>query len=261
MSDLGPGPKQDTLASLPEGTNINHLLHSPPRNATNSCQMKRVHRRAFHNLKLIVELDFSRNLLRRIPVVQMGQLSLLRRLSMRGNPLQVLDELTLAPDDEQEAEHGTGEPTGRPALSENASRLYESYPELVRALLHPGQHRPLDQAASELASSLATEFGHTSADSPLASAALADEDDDSELAGSAWPLVAGPDEALDGTPVGAAELQSAARPAATTAASLGRFKQLQELDLGECQLEYIKWDTFKRLDSLKRLQLDGNKLR
>lgn len=44
--------------------------------------------------------------------------------------------------------------------------------------------------------------------------------------------------------------------------SLGtHFGQLQELDLGHCSLTYIKWTSFEQLDQLKRLWLDGNKLR
>lgn len=39
------------------------------------------------------------------------------------------------------------------------------------------------------------------------------------------------------------------------------WRHLQELDLGQCQLTYIKWTTFEHLNELKRLYLDGNKLR
>lgn len=39
------------------------------------------------------------------------------------------------------------------------------------------------------------------------------------------------------------------------------FVHLQELDFGQCDLHYIKWTSFRGLSSLKRLWLDGNKLR
>lgn len=58
--------------------------------------MEKVEPKAFENLKLVVELDFSWNKLKFVPLPQMRQLSLLRRLTMRGNPIFSLDEITLS---------------------------------------------------------------------------------------------------------------------------------------------------------------------
>lgn len=90
----------------------------------------------------MVELDFSWNRLQFVPLAQIGRMSLLRKLSMRGNPLKSLTESTfstqraaptllgsddLAADPAQEQR--------APAAATNLSRLYESFPGLARALL------------------------------------------------------------------------------------------------------------------------------
>lgn len=136
------------------------LLHATQ--FTESCQLSSIDGQAFDNLKLIVELDFSWNKLSYVPVPQMRKLRLLRRLSMRGNPLGQLTDLTLAgglqsrrplsgdkgqaSQEQQQAATVTGSPSLSSSasfssqLSEaaqrqlaNMSRLLETYPELFSA--------------------------------------------------------------------------------------------------------------------------------
>lgn len=57
--------------------------------------MKDIHARAFDNLRLLVELDLSWNLLTVVPLDSLKDRKLLRKLSMRGNPLKMLDRSTL----------------------------------------------------------------------------------------------------------------------------------------------------------------------
>lgn len=56
--------------------------------------MERIELEAFAKLKLVVELDLSWNKLDLIPLQTMRDLTLMRRFTMRGNPLKRLDEST-----------------------------------------------------------------------------------------------------------------------------------------------------------------------
>ena len=220
---------------------------------------------------------------------------------MRGNPLRVLDELTLSggrdeaqagqvatttpPDADNEISIGdeTGAPSGHSQLSAefkaNISRLFETYPQLVKALIGPhlsGQAEMdelwhfLSEQFEDLRVPYDTSNNNLQLDDdqqqPLASSQsssttvspLGGDDDLAESSASSTSASAGQSGSVYGD-----ELDSEpdlAKPKGD-ALSLARLKQLQELDLGECQISYIKWDTFRHLDSLKRLQLDGNRLR
>lgn len=127
--------------------------------------MKKIQARAFENLKLVVELDFSWNKLKFVPLPQIRQLSLLRRLTMRGNPLYSLDEISLSGginniktskndlDDDETTSRGNngggnkvsdGEKSStfdnnsnnnNVTLEKNLARFYETYPKLAKALV------------------------------------------------------------------------------------------------------------------------------
>lgn len=270
--------------------------------------MTEIHARAFHNLKLIVELDFSWNKLAYIPLPQIAHLTLLRRLSMRGNPLQVIDDLTLSggngtssPESQAESqakttttadigneisiEEETGGSGAKNSDNEQAakfktsvSRLFETYPELVKVLIGPQLGGQAE--VEELWNFLLDEFEDLRAQYETNQSGvnlLLNEDQllatSQSLSTTTISSPFGGDDLAEprGSSSGASqsiygdELDSrsdlASAESKDNVHSLGRLKQLQELDLGECQISYIKWDTFKHLNSLKRLQLDGNRLR
>lgn len=209
-----------------------HRSHDPRRLAlTISCQLESIQRRAFDSLRLVVELDLSWNQLKRVPLVQLHHLSLLRRLSMRGNPLGALDERTF---ELEEREIQPGEPDREQPRSE-LDRLVETYPELVRTWARQGQTTGLAEAELEL-----LERAFDLLDEP--------QSELDSLTGSEQSASSGNE---------GAKLQLGRH-----CCSLGsHFLQLQELDFGRCQLSYIKWTTFEQLEQLKRLWLDGNQLR
>lgn len=151
----------------------------------------------------------------------MSQLSLLRRLNMRGNPLGLLDELSF---DGNSAPDSTALPGQQQA---SLSSLVETFPELVRNYARQASQLKLKLNDSEL---------------ELLERALDELDEP----------------ALDADRARLSERRQLGRQCC----SLGSyFGQLQELDFGRCSLSYIKWTTFEQLDQLKRLWLDGNKLR
>ncbi|CAA3006436.1 Leucine-rich repeat-containing protein 26 [Olea europaea subsp. europaea] len=236
-----------------------------------SCKLARVHLRAFEHLKLVVELDFARNQLDSIPLYQMRHLALLRRLSMRGNPLRALDEATLqgGPTPETQRTHTNTTETRHDDLI----RLYETYPDLARALSR--QATPMSSSSSssshederrqiELLGSIISELarrrkpsgalGFESSQADRADQPSLASDELGEPLTSLSPSLEFRDEATD------SPADDERRAARSIWPSLGLFEHLQELDLGECQLSYIKWSTFVGLRSLKRLQLDGNQL-
>lgn len=200
---------------------------------------------------------------------------------MRGNALLVIDELTLSGglnftsgrdvqvhatsdlDDDQDVELNVASTQQQQQLNLNASRLIETYPELINSLIGPSPGD--DSDARQMLLQLASQFGHNRLIASINNNNNnnnADPLDDEELAASSSSSAAsasGPEEFDEevnevGVPeVGLNHQQPKYK--------LSDLKQLQELDLGECQLTYIKWNTFARLSSLKRLQLDGNHLR
>ena len=253
---------------------------SPVRHRTNgtngtglelSCQLSSINPEAFENLKMVVELDFSWNRLARVPIAQIRHLSLLRRLSLRGNPLGRLDELTMGPPRPlAEASAAGGGTRPELGLARNMSRLAETYPQLVRSVL-----RRIEWSKSRVAavSESQEEAERTSSnDGPLMGptegemleslkrifgrqeAGGSSVGGGGELAGN--DLLAGSIDTLD-------QLDEALdKSRQTDLISFGRhFGHLQELDLGECKLSYISWTTLTHLSSLKRLLLDGNQLR
>lgn len=175
------------------------------------------------------------------------------------------------------------------SLANNISRLYESYPILARSLLLSQKRRTnsgtendhgsfiIEQMELELLESIVrqnddnVDVDEEISDSEDSGADIADDD------GNVDDQNGRPDDDL-----GAAnELNQAGssggggakrRPPAgwrvkrkkvsgATGGLGGHFSQLQELDFGQCQLTYIKWSVFDQLDQLKRLHLDGNRLR
>lgn len=195
--------------------------------------------RAFDKLKLVVEVDFSWNKLSFVPAPQLSHLSLLRRLSLRGNPLLAVDELSLSgglkwPEAGKQSEQ---------SVALNMSRLLETYPDFARAFLQ----RQLD------------------ADSLIKSGKRLNENENENENGPNSSALEALNELVQQE---AAELESQDSPdsweksPASFATSLGdHFGQLQELDLGQCKLSYIKWSCLQHLKQLKRLLLDGNRLR
>lgn len=308
-----------TLAfHLPHVWRISHALtpHS-------SCNLTQVHRRAFENLKLIVELDFSWNRLGSIPLPQTRHLTLLRRLSMRGNPLLRLDDVTLfgglptatvRHHHHQQHSSSSGRHSSSPssvAFREQLARLHETYPELTRALIRTndegeranrelieslisivneaegyqnnhhedstsdGHHEDgLDQQeeGNELTSGERTADLHQQAAAQSATTLASDELGEPIWSAAGSGVSSSPAEALkEPVPQRDNSIQAASEASASVelnlagvdrlGLSLGLFEHLQELDLGECQLTYIKWTAMRHLRSLKRLQLDGNHLR
>lgn len=232
--------------------------------------MESIHLRAFDNLKLIVELDFSWNKLNFIPLPQMKHLTLLRRLSMRGNPLLELTEATLAGGvaADNRPNIGTRSPANNnraSTLRANMSRLVETYPELMRHLvrqldnkvennnLNDNEHSIIRAGASREQAEILE----------VIESLLAKEEDAPSLSLDVDDNLAPANEDDDDVQVGAT-LQLGAdlhrRRDAVNSFSL-YFKHLQELDLGECKLIYIRWTSLAHLGSLKRLYLDGNRLR
>jgi len=230
-----------------------------------------------------VELDLAWNKLNAVPVPQMGHFALLRRLTMRGNPLHALDELALSgglnlsaakwATNQTEADPSLAEPTGSAAgaeLSANMSRLLETFPHLARSLaasraqLGLGAHAAalrallqLDQEeAADEAGAADDEEEEEAAESAVAAAeeAPASELRD-ELAESGFPQQGRRHQLASlGQP-------TAGRGPAAKLSFAAHFKHLQELDFGHCKLTYIKWTALAHLVQLKRLLLDGNQLR
>lgn len=120
--------------------------------------METIEAKAFDNLKLVVELDFAWNKLQFVPLPQIRQLTLLRRLTMRGNPLYTLDEFTLSggingwpsqvapvkaqtnnnPAESKESEEKEEKLTEsglNGATKRKLGRLFETYPKLARTIV------------------------------------------------------------------------------------------------------------------------------
>lgn len=218
--------------------------------------MESIHLGAFENLKLIVELDFSWNKLTAIPVRQMSHLSLLRRLSMRGNPL---GRLTTDETVTTNAKRGASGPADRWA------RLVETYPELVRSLLKLADTNSFnaintgDSSDQTKVLQMLANLMHK-VDTEQVNEGASDDDDDDDDANQ---LNGYPEEdqqeqqgenSVDNEQTNGTD-RKVAKPLSLY------FKHLQELDLGQCKLTYIKWTTLANLNSLKRLYLDGNQLR
>lgn len=127
--------------------------------------MEKIQAKAFENLKLVVELDFSWNKLKSVPLPQIRQLSLLRRFTMRGNPLYSLDEISLSgginnikiskngsadgdemsrgnnsigdkvSDEEKSSTPDDNNNNNNVMLEKKLARFYETYPKLAKALV------------------------------------------------------------------------------------------------------------------------------
>ena len=199
----------------------------------------------------------------------MLQLRLLRRLSMRGNPLGSLTELQLTGGLEwpgggkdagqsEETNHNNnnafsnaagqlGEQAAR-ALA-NMSRLLETYPQLFAANAAPTRYESAAQFASE-----------RFADEPQREALVwllrRQEAEASHQLGDTY---APPPQQQQQQQQGAhSEPHLQLRQ---TGNRLAHFEHLQELDFGHCHLSYIQASVLAQLHSLKRLLLDGNQLR
>lgn len=321
--------------------------------------MEKVGEKAFENLKLVVELDFSWNKLKFVPLPQMRQLSLLRRLNMRGNPLFSLDEITLSgginnastksisgkgsnsdevaagrgngmkgvsvggeKEDEAEAEFEQKEAekasfeANNVTLQKNLTRFYETYPKLARTIvllrLRSGSNSSSiensviikSSGRSSTRSNISNGFGlnflsdkvshefleqnlfeEDSREFEILRALIerADEDSAARMTTSLLDKIAsggsdeGTDEEEEGeqlevSPGNERQLDDNSNTGDGTYYSGNQkqqrkqtfgtyFKQLQELDFGQCKLSYIKWTSFSHLKQLKRLLLDGNHLR
>lgn len=146
----------------------------------------------------------------------------------------------------------------------NASRLLETYPELI-SLIKPSTQAELlsgdesEARARQLALlDITTEFGLIHQADSYSSDLIEDEITTSTSEPyfhSSYQINQDNEVEID------SNLALEANDKGGNNFKLGQLRHLQELDLGECQLTYIKWNAFKRLDSLKRLQLDGNHLR
>lgn len=258
-----------------------------------SCQMESIHLRAFDKLKLVVELDFSWNKLNFVPVPQIRQLSLLRRLTMRGNPLYALNETTIA----ARASGAKQQPeTSSPSdgflrwrssqaatknerlpddellegpLFADMNRLFETYPELVRALVDQHTNFQMDHANAIKTANRRDRNGvdRLAATDLKIMQALLQQDDSAGEADSATSLQdVGVDETdlIDNGAQSPAdnELDGGANKLNTAPTQIGAyFPHLQELDFGQCKLNYIKWTVLEHFNQLKRLYLDGNQLR
>lgn len=218
----------------------------------------------------------------------MRHLKLLRRLSMRGNPLGSLDELSLsghvgdvsgievasAKERQQQHQNAT-----LASLKLQLGRLHETYPELARAFLSNRfaaneNEEPVAGPGDQLLE-LLSEISNVAAAAANAPAEILDESLSSSLIGTEIPGSTPEESDEFGEPI-RSKNSSSMRPTRRTQVdleensivsptsvrlSLGHFEHLQDLDLGECQLVYIKWTTLQGLSSLKKLQLDGNRLR
>lgn len=295
-----------------------------------SCQLQTIDEAAFENLKLVVELDLSWNRLQFVPLHQIGRMSLLRKFSMRGNPLNSLTEATfiVAPSSSSSSSSpsskeftsdrtvnlATDHESSSSSSASNLSRLYETYPILARSLLLAHKRAAptdsdkdndnaagsfvIEQMDVELLESIVRQHeeiseGNEDGDSDTDGD---NYDDGDKLVGAANPdrTVGGSERAADfiapAPTARANELNQRSKRTSTRGRGrrirgksersprvgrsnsnsnsnsisngLGKhFDQLQELDFGRCQLTYIKWSVFDRLDQLKRLHLDGNQLR
>lgn len=238
--------------------------------------MESIDARSFDNLKLIVELDFSWNKLGFVPLPQIKHLALMRRLTMRGNPLYALDELTFsgglstaAPGNnnspeqqrvnivQQRAEASDSSQTRGIAIDlRNMSRLYETYPELARSFVRQRLQSldPSDDNNLIIKGRGQKVAAPDDAELEMLQHIVLLNEPDGEF--QAMDSV----EHLDGPMDGGDGIENASKYSGTT--MLGdHFNQLQELDFGQCKLNYIKWTTLEHLNQLKRLLLDGNQLR
>lgn len=290
-------------------------------------------------LKLVVELDLSWNKLTQIPLFAVQHFSLMRRFTMRGNPLRRLDESSFAgwaPSDQGTAgaAHPTNdgrlqpEPGGqfanlsalaiqllakglpeltgseRDRLGIQLSGFLETYPTLANSLAFhwgPGnqkpnsnklqlQHHPqqlelsplmetlrslvnmtMDLAKADISNDLiSNNIDVESLDSsneadgdPSSEAGLEIDPDSSNHTATESDFDASDGSLITLDPTDAANNNNKTGNQARKSGSLAMgfyWRQLQELDFGECQLTYIKWTTFEHLHQLKRLFLDNNKL-
>lgn len=263
--------------------------------------MESIHSRAFDKLKLVVELDFSWNKLNFVPVAQIRQLSLLRRLTMRGNPLYALNETTIADRQLQSSQSQwtskansqqptTSSPsggffrwrTGQAAIKNERTddelldgplfaemnRLFETYPELVRSLVNQHTNFQLDHANAIKTSNLRDKNGadRLAALELKIMQALLQQDDSGEADSTASLQDVGVEETdlIDNgaQPPVDNELDGGANKLNSAPTQIGAyFPHLQELDFGQCKLNYIKWTVLEHFSQLKRLYLDGNQLR
>lgn len=205
----------------------------------------------------MVELDLSWNKLSLVPLAQISHLKLMRRFTMRGNPLRRLDESSFSlaatarqPASQPKRPNSAIEPKNLTLLS----RFVETYPNLARTLARSAHKtngnglilNELDGSEAEV------EFAAT--DDPM----LAELQ---RLAAAASPE-SSDDQADEITDTNEIDSDSQTSDLIGDDGSIGHhLSQLQELDFGQCQLEYIKWTSFRQLDQLKRLYLDGNQLR
>lgn len=210
---------------------------------------------------------------------------LLRKLTMRGNPLKVLNETTLAgglrlvkvkqgfPSERANLAGVAGE-AGQGGLYDEALALWETFPGLASRLVAKrrlgggpaeaagvGSESSFEQVLARIVNE-SEEDGDADADDNYG------EDDNADdnvivAASSRRHLEAdSPASDSDNDNSFALNLNELGNKRSHRFYSLGsNFVHLQELDFGQCQLHYIKWTTFERLSSLKRLWLDGNKLR
>lgn len=205
----------------------------------------------------MIELDLSWNTLTKVPLAQTSHLKLMRRFTMRGNPLGRLDRSTL--------ELKTNFAEIRPLkeniedASENVtllSRFVETYPELARALatkLSSANSNVLDEAEESNTSNqekflqilrkLLIGFERQQQQQQNHEGLYDQTEPSNEIE-------------FDGSNENEVESQELSEEI-----SIGsHFTQIQELDFGQCQLSYIEWSTLLRLNQLKRLFLDGNRL-
>lgn len=221
-----------------------------------SCQLEMVDEKAFDKMKLVVELDFSWNKLKSIPLFQSKQLTLLRRLIMRGNPLFVLDERTLA-----NKQSPPNKPPSSNATLSLMLRFVETYPDLAKYLLQIKLGYKFSGSDNMI---IKTANSPSSGDH---------DDSEYELLQQVYNQLMensnnfdGIDQVsnLDSLIEAPQPMQNAIVPADQdwSELKLGKlFLHLQELDFGQCQLRYIKWTVLSNLSQLKRLLLDGNQLR
>lgn len=209
--------------------------------------METIHENAFDRLKLVVELDFSWNKLKSIPLFHWSQLILLRRLTLRGNPLITLTDKTFsaAAASTKSDKNISNLEASNSSSSLLLSRFVETYPELANSLIQSMQ------AEGEKFTSGKQEQLNADSDSLQLLEQIYNSQTGNKESNELQPdseLVETPEVALAGS-----ELENQ---------SLGSvFDQIQELDFGQCQLEYIRWTVLMNLKSLKRLLLDGNNLR
>lgn len=215
-----------------------------------SCRLESIDLNAFDRLSLVVELDLSWNQLARVPLPQTSHLSLMRRFSMRGNPLRQLDELTLSLEMSKTTNRQANKVRSQDPNATLLSPFVENYPDLARSLVDAnseakGRNEIPSQpqlANWRLDMQLMENLSRLSRDSflePTQEESADETENEIESDSQADNSI----EREDPTSIGS------------------HFVQLQELDFGRCQLRYIRWTTLRRLDQLKRLYLDGNQLR